>query len=215
MKPTYDPSVFTVFDFDQAKRIILTPEGATTEERWQTETGYLAGLVEDRFELNPASVVLDYGCGIGRMAKELIDRTGCSVIGVDISPHMRVLGPQYVQSDRFMTCSPEMLDALVWGGLKVDAALSVWVLQHCLEPAMDIERIGDAVKADGPFFLVNNRGRAVPTVENGWFDDGLDVGEMVREEFDLVEDGRLAEEKTSPLISKACYWASFRKRRMG
>lgn len=213
VKPTYDPSVFAVSDIDRAKRIILTPEDSNTEVRWQTETGYLADLIDNRFELNPASVVLDYGCGIGRIAKELIERTGCSVIGADISPQMRVLGPQYVQSDRFMACSPEMLDSLIWGGLKVDAALSVWVLQHCLQPAVDIARIRDAIKANGSFFLVNNWRRAVPTVEHGWFDDELDVREMVREEFDPVEEGCLAQEKTSPNISKGCYWANFRNRR--
>lgn len=211
MSPTYNPGVFAVSDVDQAKRIILTPEDSTTEARWRVETGYLAELIDGRFELNPASVVLDYGCGIGRIAKELIDRTGCSVVGVDISSQMRALGSQYVRSERFMACSPEMLDALVWGGLRVDAALSVWVLQHCLQPAIDIARIGDALKAEGLFFLVNNHGRAVPTVEQGWVDDGLDVREMVREVFDAEEEGCLAREKTSPAIARGCYWASFRK----
>ena len=150
------------------------------------------------------------GCGIGRLAKELIERTGCSVLGVDISPQMRVLGPQYVQSDRFMACAPEMLDALVWAGLKVDAALSVWVLQHCVEPALDIARIRDAIKPDGALFLVNNRGRAVPTVEHGWFDDGLDVGEMLRAVFEQKEEGRLPVDKTTPAIAEHCFWALFR-----
>jgi len=213
MNPTYNPGVFAVPDVDQAKRIILTPEDSTTEARWRVETGYLAELIDGRFELNPASVVLDYGCGIGRIAKELIDRTGCSVVGVDISSQMRALGSQYVRSERFMACSPEMLDSLVvWGGLRVDAALSVWVLQHCLQPAVDIARIRDAIKVSGSFFLVNNRGRAVPTVEQGWVDDGLDVREMVREVFDAEEEGCLSQEKTSPAIARGCYWASFRKR---
>lgn len=212
MNLTYYPGVFAVSDMAQAKSIILTPEDTNTEARWQTETGYLAELIDQRFELNPASVVLDYGCGIGRIAKELIERTGCSVVGVDISPHMRVLGPQYVQSDRFMVCSPEMLDTLVWAGMRVDAALSVWVLQHCFQPALDIARIRDALKPGGRFFLVNNFRRAVPTVEHGWFDDGLDIAEMLREEFDFIEEGRLAEEKTSPEVAKGGYWSNYRQR---
>jgi hypothetical protein len=105
-----------------------------------------------------------------------------------------------------------MFDALIWSGLTVDAAVSVWVLQHCLRPALEIARIRDAIKTEGRFFLVNNFNRAVPTIEHGWFDDGLDVKEMVCEEFDPREEGRLAEEKTSPNISKGGYWASFRKR---
>ena len=38
---------------------------------------------------HPIENVLDYGCGIGRIAKELILKTSCKVIGVDISESMR------------------------------------------------------------------------------------------------------------------------------
>jgi hypothetical protein len=44
---TYRPDVFDVNDIAQAKRVILTAEeGSTTEERWQTETPYVADLIE-------------------------------------------------------------------------------------------------------------------------------------------------------------------------
>ena len=43
---TYHPGVFDVNDIAQAMGIILTPEGSTTEERWQTETPYVADLIE-------------------------------------------------------------------------------------------------------------------------------------------------------------------------
>src|SRR6185436_7844642 len=99
--PTYNPGVFAVGSIEQAKSIILTPEDSTTEARWRTETGYLAELIASHLALDSASVVLDYGCGIGRIAKELIQRTKCTVLGVDISPNMRALAPQYVQSDLF------------------------------------------------------------------------------------------------------------------
>ena len=38
MSRIYDASVFDVANVDEAKRIILTPENSTTEERWQVET---------------------------------------------------------------------------------------------------------------------------------------------------------------------------------
>ena len=159
--PTYNPRVFAVGSIEQAKGIILTPEDSTTEARWRSETGYLADLIEARLALDSASVVLDYGCGIGRIAKELIRRTKCTVLGVDISPDMRALAPRYVESELFSACSPEVLDSLTQAGLGVDAAISVWVLQHCLQPAIDISRLHDAVRPKGSVFLVNNRGRAV------------------------------------------------------
>jgi cyclopropane fatty-acyl-phospholipid synthase-like methyltransferase len=210
--PTYNPGVFAVGSIEQAMTIILTPEGATTAERWRNETGYLVDLMESRLKLDSGSVVLDYGCGIGRIAKELIRRTQCTVLGVDISPEMRVLAPQYVQSDLFSACSPEVLDSLTQAGLNVDAAISIWVLQHCLQPAIDIARVQDAVRPRGSLFLVNNERRAVPTVAHGWMDDGLNIKQMLSEAFVPGEEGLLDVEKTTPKVAQHCYWAHFRKR---
>jgi SAM-dependent methyltransferase len=208
-KATYDPGVFAVSDIRQAMDIILTPWDKTTEERWQSETEYLAGMIGERLELTPDSLVLDYGCGIGRMAKALIERYGCSVLGADISAHMRMLGISYVLSDRFASCSPDMLDRLVAGNLRFDAAISIWVLQHCARPAEDIARIRGALKPSGSLFAVNMFDRAVPTVELGWADDGIDVKGLLSEELTLREDGILLEAKTSPGISQSSYWACF------
>ncbi len=86
MALTYNPEIFSVPKLSQAKNIILTAESSTTEERWKTETPMLSALIAAQNQIGPDTVVLDYGCGIGRMAKELITRHGCRVIGVDISP---------------------------------------------------------------------------------------------------------------------------------
>ena len=89
----------------EAKRIILTPEGQSSEQRWQRETPLLVALIERGCEINEHSWVLDYGCGIGRLAKTLIERHDCRVVGVDISPSMRALAANYVNSPRFLACS--------------------------------------------------------------------------------------------------------------
>ncbi|HWI29188.1 MAG TPA: class I SAM-dependent methyltransferase, partial [Stellaceae bacterium] len=162
MNGTYEPRVFDAANIAQAKRIILTAESSTTEERWTTETPYLAGLIGADLRIGPGSLVLDYGCGIGRLAKELIARHGCRVIGVDISPSMRALAVGYVESDRFFACPPSMLDALAKAGFAADAAFAVWVLQHCERPDEDIQRIRRALRPGGGLFVVNNRQRAVP-----------------------------------------------------
>jgi SAM-dependent methyltransferase len=209
---TYNPAVFAVQDLQQAKAIILTPEDSTTEARWQTETGYLADMIEEQLELNPGVTLLDYGCGIGRLSKALIERQNCGVLGVDISAHMRMLSIRYVDSDLFTPCSPELLDALLASGLKLDAAISVWVLQHCRAPAEDIALIEAALKPGAPFFVVNNHGRAVPTQERGWVDDGIDIRELLTRGFVLEEQGRLLPEKTTPSLAENCFWARFRRR---
>ena len=60
----------------------------------------------DRQALAPNSdmVVLDYGCGVGRLAKAMIEAKGCAVIGLDISARMRTLAQDYVASDRLSPC---------------------------------------------------------------------------------------------------------------
>src|SRR6187455_2492067 len=98
-KVTYSPAAFDVADEAAARRIILTPEfEQDTAERWERETPYLAGLVGGQVPLDADSLVIDYGCGIGRLSKALIERYGCHVLGVDISARMRAMAPDYVGS---------------------------------------------------------------------------------------------------------------------
>jgi len=210
MQVTYNPAVFAVNDIAQAMSIILTPEGSTTEERWKTETPYLADMIAEQFALGPDSLVLDYGCGIGRLAHELINRHNCRVVGIDISPSMRALSVIYARSDRFMSCSHEMLEALIARGAGFDLALAIWVLQHCAEPAQDIGRIRRALRPGGGLFVANGNARSVPTAERGWFNDGLDIRTMLAGEFDLVCDGQLAREKTTATLAELTFWGAYR-----
>jgi hypothetical protein len=109
---TYNPAIFNVHDIRSAMRIILTPETWTTERRWEVETPCLVDLIHQSIEITPDTVLLDYGSGIARIAKELIARDKCRVVGADISANMRTLAAPYVQSDRFLPCSPTMLETL-------------------------------------------------------------------------------------------------------
>ena len=155
--------------------------------------------------ITPDTLLLDYGCGIGRLAYELIQRHNCRVVGVDISPSMRALSVVYTRSDRFMSCSHDMLEGLTARGLRFDAALSLWVLQHCATPAQDIARIRNALRPDGQLFVVNGVFHSVPTLESGWVNDGLDVKAMLAAEFPLVHEGRLAREKTTESLCGPCF----------
>jgi cyclopropane fatty-acyl-phospholipid synthase-like methyltransferase len=88
MALTYDPHIFQVNDLASAMKVILTDEDSSSDKRWKTETPYAADLIGQYLTIDRDSLLLDYGCGIGRMAKELIARYGCRVIGTDISPQM-------------------------------------------------------------------------------------------------------------------------------
>lgn len=212
MKLTYAPQVFDVPSMEAAREIILTREGAaTTDERWTTETPHVADLILEAFgEITDKTVLIDYGCGVGRLSKELIVRHGCSVIGVDISAKMRALAIDYVQSDRFFPCAPEMLDTLVQRGFAADAAFSVWVLQHCFAPSNDVELIRRSLAPGGTLFVVNNTHRAVPTNE-GWADDGVDMKALLGSRFALLSEGVPIIEKIAPKLRGKVFWASFRR----
>ena len=211
MSLTYNPDVFTVDSLQAASAIILTPEDSTTEARWRVETPYLADLIGRHLDIGPQSLVLDYGCGVGRMARELITRHDCWVVGVDISQSMRALAHVYVNSERFFACSPEMLDTLIARGVTFDAGLAIWVLQHCLEPNEDLDRISRAMRPGGRLFVFNNRSRAVPTEEHAWVDDGLDLYAMLSDRFVVIDGGAPAVEHTTPSIAQHTFWAAYRR----
>ena len=211
MALTYNPGIFSVNNIDEARRIILTPETSSTDERWNTETAMIADLVSQHCEIGPATVILDYGCGIGRMAKELISRHNCRVIGVDISPSMRALSVQYVDSDSFFACPPTMLSTLLDGGLQFDVAVSIWVLQHCFKPADDIGHLRRALKDGGSLFVANNLHRAVPTRESGWANDGIDIRTTLSNVFTL-KAGETFQSPTVPSsLAGLTFWAAFTK----
>jgi len=159
--------------------------------------------------ITPDSLLLDYGCGIGRMSHELIKRHNCRIVGVDISPSMRALSVIYTRTNRFMSCSHEMLEGLVARGLRFDAALPIWVLQHCAAPAQDIALIKAALKPGGDLFAVNGNVRSIPTVELGWVNDGLDIRAMLAAEFELISDGRPARAQTTDIIAEGTFWAAY------
>lgn len=210
MSLTYNPKIFDVADEQSARRIILTTEGGVgTDERWAKETPYLADLICEQLALQPGQVVLDYGCGIGRMAKALIERVGCHVLGVDISTDMRGLAPGHVSSALFSVVSRRMFEGLVAKGLRVDAAISVWVLQHCLTPSEDIALIRSGLGASGKVLVINNNGRAVPTVEQSWADDRLDIRQCLAAQFVEQETGQLEARHVGQLIAQHAFWATY------
>lgn len=208
---TYNPEIFDVGSIEAARQIILTGEGSTPDERWESETPYLADAIQNALAITADTVLIDYGCGIGRMAKELIRRHGCRVIGVDISNNMRILAPNYVQSSRFLACSPEMLDMLLARNFVADAAISIWVLQHCLRPAEDIDRIYRSLAPGSGLFVLNNLYRAVPTKEKYWVNDGLDIKSLLRDRFSMAMEGKPAEDKTPRDLRDIIFWAKFLK----
>jgi SAM-dependent methyltransferase len=209
------PGVFEVRDLESAKAITLTDEGpgADTATRWGLETPYVTALIAEHLSLEQGNLLLDYGCGVGRLARPMIEQCGCHVIGVDISASMRALAPTYVTDERFSIVSPAQFDALVAKGLRVDAAIAVWVLQHCLQPAEDVARIWRGLRPDGKAFVLNMRQRALPTVESvesarhfHWVTDGRDVLGILRESFGVDAEGQVESDAVPNKGDAGAFW---------
>ena len=213
IRANYCPDVFDVENLDQAKRIILTEEqGLTSEERWRVETPYLAEEIVRSLSLKQGDLLLDYGCGIGRLSRALIERCDCAVVGVDISRSMRQMAEEYVASDRFCALSPDMLSRLIEDGLRFDAAIAVWVLQHCPDVVRDLRLIGNALRETAPFFVVNNEHAAVPS-DRGWLNDGTDIRKLLTDAFASQQFSRLPAHVSSEFVSANTFTAVFRNKR--
>ena len=220
MQPTYAPQVFDRSDEASARAIILTPEGGqTTAQRWARETPWIVErLCED---LAPALTgrapyLLDFGCGIGRIAKPMLawgEARGLRVIGVDNSAHMLNLAQDYVgKNDRFLATTGAGFDRVVAGGGRVEAIAAVWVLQHVLDLQSTLETLRRGLRPGGRLAVVNNFRRCVPT-NFGWVDDGLDITDMLNVMFDPVLTMALpAENVFGETLAGAAFYGVWQKR---
>mgnify|MGYP003589162208 FL=1 len=157
-KILYNPKIFDTNSIEDAKRIILTKEGGwDSEERWDKETLFLIDLIGDFFKLDSTMTLLDYGCGIGRLSKGLIEKFNCKAVGVDISESMRQKAVEYVNSENFQAISPEQLEKFVYKNGFFDVAISISDLQHGLDLKKDILNIKNSLKPNGKFFVLNNK----------------------------------------------------------
>lgn len=181
----YTPGIFDQNSIAAAKQVILTVPLDIADEFWRRATVATGDLIMEAMRPTRDDVLLDFGCGIGRLAKELIGRTGCRIVGVDISDAMRRYATEYVASDRFSVLSSEEFAELAANRAHVfSGAYSIIVLQHVLEPQSELRRIAAACTADAPFFVYNCINRCVPS-NKGWVNDSQDIGKLTSEIFDF------------------------------
>jgi cyclopropane fatty-acyl-phospholipid synthase-like methyltransferase len=181
--PRYSPKVFEVATEDEARSIIFQgPTPTETEERWKRETPWFGSLIHQALGLLPESRVLDFGCGIGRLSKRLIDTVGCRVVGVDISAGMRRFAVDYVRSPKFTAVSYENFRADPACGEGFDGAYAVYVLQHVERPDEDLPAIARGLRPGGRLLLANSATRWVPTTQ-GWAQDQFNVLALAASSF--------------------------------
>lgn len=212
-KATFNPDHYKVSTLDQALLVTVgaversEDADAAARERWRWDTPYTLHEIACQLPIAADSCVLDYGCGSGRIAKGLIERTGCTVVGVDVMVSMRRVARAYVASNRFLAVGHHTTP-----DLECDFAVCLWVLQHSKEPGVDVVRIRDALKPGGRLLVFNESVRMVPTVEHGFVHDGLDVPACLAAVFgEPVARGHLDPKRVPKHFSERSFWAVYRK----
>lgn len=206
-KTVYTPHVFNKENIEDAKKIILTQEGdLQTEQRWEEETPFLVDSLIKDLQIKKSDTILDFGCGIGRVAKELIEKTSCKIVGVDISESMRKMALEYVNHENFKVISAIDLQENVKRGFRFDSAYSIWVLQHCLNPNIEIELIKSSLKKDSLFYVLNNNISAVPT-NKGWVNNKIDVLALLDFRFEQIKLDKIPLEVSSKKVNENTFIA--------
>ena len=169
---SYIKEVFDVTTFAQAKNTVLTDD-PNNPNKFENETNFFIDTVAKHNIINSGSIVLDFGCGMGRVSKKLIEKFDCEVIGVDISNSMMQFAKIYVSKPKkFKTMNSYNIPN------SIDVCVSTFVLQHVQDPKAEIETICSNLKHGGYLVLVNEHNRFVPgDVDTNryvvWKDDGF------------------------------------------
>ena len=190
----YVKEAFYPRDIGHAKEICLSPD-SRIPNKFEKETELTIETLVSNVYAHNNSVVLDFGCGVGRLSKGLIQRLGCDVVGVDFSEPMLHTASEYVMSRKFMPLLSPITDTIKLDlKNKFDLALAVYVLQHSPTPNEDIQFIYDSLTNDGKFIFTNENIRFIPvgvdSVNSGliyWDDDGVDIIKIILDKFNLVK----------------------------
>lgn len=179
----YAGDVFNQTSLDAARSIILTPEqGLSTDERWERETAWLL----ERVKFPAFGPLIDFGCGIGRVARALAT-DGYTVVGVDQSYSMRMMAEHEIGlPERFTAVSPRVMHEMVFAGLRARGAISCWALQHIPEDELSghVAALYRCLLPGSPFWTMERPERFIPVTVDGefrWFNDGVSVERMIRQ----------------------------------
>jgi ADP-heptose:LPS heptosyltransferase/SAM-dependent methyltransferase len=184
-------NLFKAQTFEQGKEeVVGACNGFSMDERWRTETPLFAKAILSRLPKQHEGTlcVLDYGCGVGRLAKEcLSQKETLWLTGLDASADMLKQAKEYVNDPRFDTILPYEITH------QYDLIYCVYVLQHA--PAIEIReilaRIYNHLKDDGVFVYCSSDYRmAIRFDGQGFFDDrflGVNLREEISRFFQEVE----------------------------
>jgi SAM-dependent methyltransferase len=178
----YISQIFTPTSLEHSKNICLTPD-KNDPNKFVTETNFFIDFLKNNNYVSSSTNVADFGCGMGRISKQLIDQIGCNVTGFDISYPMLLTAKNYVDSDKFITKKYSKNTKENYNK-QFDVIICLFVLQHSEHPEFDIDFIKKSLKDDGVFILVNEDKRYVPVdIKNNmvvWHDDKIIIKDLVK-----------------------------------
>lgn len=181
----YIKQVFDTTDLEVAKNICLSKD-VRYPNKFEEETEFLINFLKNRKIINSKIYFGDFGCGVGRVSKAILENFNCHIVGFDISTHMLLLAQQYLKhNDKFKT--QKYKKDYKWNGRKFDVFLASFVLQHSEHPKEDIDFIFDNLKTNGVLVLVNEKERLVPVdIQDGyavWYDDKINITNLISKKF--------------------------------
>jgi len=195
----YIKETFDVTTFPQAKNVVLSDD-PDNPNKFNEETEFLVNAIRDFNIVTSQSVILDFGCGMGRVAKKLIETFDCNIFGTDISPSMLQFANIYVSKPKQFKTSKSYTDKET-----IDVCLSAFVIQHTESPVVEINNIYDVLKPNGYLVLLNEHKRFVPTDVDSqryvvWNDDGFDVHGYVGTRFTKINSVQYMSQTTEIIL---------------
>lgn len=183
----YVKEAFDVTTITQAMNVVLSFE-ADKPEKFYKETQFLIDVIANENIINNESTVLDFGCGMGRVSKEIVKKFDCSVLGFDISESMKTFATLYVSNPRKFKTLSQLPD-----NNSVDACLAIFVLQHVENPKQDIENLVNTIKPNGYLVLVNEDNRFIPSDVDSkgyviWNNDNFNVHSEIEKYLTKVKE---------------------------
>jgi demethylmenaquinone methyltransferase / 2-methoxy-6-polyprenyl-1,4-benzoquinol methylase len=186
--PTYD-RYSALFSFGQ-------------DPRWRR-------FLVSRVEASPGDTVLDVATGTGAVARELVARKGCTVVGLDQSPEM------LAEARRRLPADVELVEAsaesIPFPDASFDALTFTYLLRYVSDPASTVRELARVVRTGGtiaglefavprgiwrlPWELYVRAG--LPTagraISPGWRNVGGFLGSSIRDFYEHWPEPRLLE----------------------
>lgn len=177
-------------------RAFFGPRAAGWDERFPDDRAVFDAAIAE-LHLAPDAVVLDAGCGTGRVIPLLRDGTGPAAVVVGIDPVPEMLAAAQARRRAGSLVQGDVL-SLPLGDASLDAVLASGLLPHLPDVTAALGELGRVVRPGGALAVFHPIGRAALAARHGrslGTDDPLDPANLVRSLIttgwvpELVDDG--------------------------